>query len=303
MTEEIIYPFKRGQFLCTDDECKMLFYAQKEAITFEDELFVAVCPECGKKGYETHSMRNLHGTIGSAKGANMSEAGREKNKLNGYSTGSSFMLPWYKGKIPMPPAKPGKYSECDSCHDLEECKHNVEEKKGTCIPVYCHRKTEVTLKYAASFMSGDPETMRLVAANNAAQMQMVLNASYKKIFDRGCEVVEKIVDMDKDGNIVSTTEKVFAHPLIKQCVAIMQTMGFTLTDWTMTPKSKEAKEQVAGFLAGVAAGTGKSVDQVVGEHKASLERFIDSLQKAKGLREGDQTLKTFETEMGQRDDR
>ena len=91
--------------------------------------------------------------------------------------------------IPMAPAKPGKYPECDDCQDFDECEANVEEKHGTCIPVYCHRKAEVTWKYAAAYLAGDPEMLKLVAADNAAKIQMVLNASFKKILERRVECV------------------------------------------------------------------------------------------------------------------
>ncbi|MFQ5737354.1 MAG: hypothetical protein ACE5GY_10930, partial [Thermodesulfobacteriota bacterium] len=257
---------------------------------------------------EAYWMRNLHKTIGTAKGAAVSEAGRKKNRLNGFTTGSALMRPFHRGKIPLPPAKPGKYAECDGCHDLDECERNVAEKRGTCVPVYCHRKSEVALKYASSFLSGDPEMMRLVAANNAARMQQVLDNSYKKIFDRGVEVIEKVLHHDKNGDVHRdengapfVVEKIYAHPLIKRCIEIMQVMGFTLTDWTMTPKSKEAKEQVAGFLAGMAAGSGKNAEEVSRDIQSSVNKFIDSLAGAKELRDKDETLKGFEAEQGKRE--
>lgn len=306
MSEKNTYPFKRGQFYC--EQCQKSFFAETLLVRFEDERFVADCPSCESDVPETVWMKNLHKTQGTAKGAAMSAEGRDKSRLNGFTTGSTLARNRHAGKIPMAPAKPGKYPECDACQDLDDCQSSVDEKRGTRISVYCHRKAEVSLKYAAAFLSGDPENMKLVAANNAAQMQMIFDASIKKIFERGVEVVEEALYKDKAGQLIkgrdgelSYVEKIYAHPLIKQCINIMQVMGFTLTDWTMTPKSKEAKEQLSGFLAGAAAASGKSAEDVANDIKETIGNFTNSLDKAKELRAGDTTLQEFKNEKGRRD--
>lgn len=300
------YPFARGQFACKG--CATLFFADREAVDYDDEVATATCPACGEDSIETVYMKNLHKTLGSAKGANMSPEGRAKNRLNGFTTGSSMLRPWYDSKIPMPPAKPGKYPECEDCQDLDECHSAVIVKYGTCIPVYCHRRTDVTLKYVSAFLANDHEKLRLLAAENAAQMQMVFNASIKKIFDRGVEVIESHYERNKAGDILKDDdghtikgEKIYAHPLIKRCIEIMQAMGFTLPDWTMTPKSKEAKEQVSGFLAGVAAGSGTTIEAMGEKFSSEIERFRGAIEKANELRSRDKTLQTFETESGKRE--
>lgn len=300
------YPFNRGQFICK--ECQGLFYAEKGEVEDEDGVWWAKCPECGADAIETHYMRNLHKTIGSAKGAAMSPEGREKTRLNSFLSGATSKNPWHKGRIPMPPAKPGKYAECDGCQDLEACKAQVEEKLSTCIPVYCHRKGEVTLKYTAAFLADDPEMMRLMAAGNAAKMQMLFNDSIKRIFDRGTECVEEFYERNKAGDIQKDEfdrpikgEKIYAHPLIKRCIEIMQVMGFSLTDWTMTPKSKEAKDQVAGFLAGMSAGSGLGVEEVTTRTMEAIDDFTRALQGAREMRARDKTLEAFTVESGQRE--
>jgi len=296
------YPFERGQFLCTDKECNKLFYASRDEgeIFEEDGDFFAKCPGCSMDAIEPHYMKNLHSTVGTAKGANMSEEARKKTRLNGFKTGSSLLSKYHEGKIPMPPAKPDKYQECDGCQDIETCKDNVEAQKGTGVPVFCHRKGEVMMKHAAAFLSGDPEQLKMMAAMNTAQMQQVLNNSFKEIFERGTEVIEKIVHTNKEGVIDSITEKIYAHPLIKQCTTIMQMMGYSLTDWTMTPKSKEAKEQVAGFLA-ASMGSGASLEEVTEKIKATVHNFSAALGKAAALRDQADTLKVFEEEQGERE--
>lgn len=309
MTESnTTYPFYRGQFACKGETCQRMFFAQRDGIDYQDGVALAKCPECGDDALETVWMKNLHRTIGTAKGANMSDAGRAKSRLNGFTTGSSSALPWYKGQIPMAPAKPGKYAECGDCQDLDDCQDQVEYSRGTKKPVYCHRKMEVTLKYTAAFLSGDPERLKLIAANNAAQMQMVFDASLKKIFVRGVEVIEKTHHWDKDGvrcldenGKVYTVEKIYAHPLIKRCIEIAQVMGFTLGDWTMTPKSKEAKEQVAGFLAGVATGAGTTVEALKEKFAGDVEKFKGALESAHALRQKDRALSAFEEEQGKRE--
>lgn len=311
MTEQTnIYPFYRGQFACKGETCQRMFFALRDEgeIDYQDGVALAKCPECGEDALETVWMKNLHRTIGSAKGANMSDAGRAKSRLNGFTTGSSSALSWYQGKIPMAPAKPGKYAECEDCQDLRDCENQVEYSYGTNRPVYCHRKMEVTLKYAAAFLSGDPERLKLIAANNAAQMQMVFDASLKKVFERGVEVIEKVHHWTKDGDLcrddkgaVYTSEKISAHPLVKRCIEIAQVMGFTLGDWTMTPKSKEAKEQVAGFLAGVAAGSGTTVEALKEKFAGDIEKFKGALESTHALRQKDRALSAFEEEQGKRE--
>ena len=305
MNETNAYPFSRGQFTC---DCGALFYAEREKVSFSKGVFLAPCPECSEDAFETAQMRNLHRTIGSSKGAAVSPEGRAKNRLNSFTTGSSSVLPWYQSRIPMPPAKPGKYAECDDCQDINDCEANVAEKRGTSIPVYCHRKIEVSQKYAAAFLAGDPEKMKLIAADNAARMQQLFNASIKAIFDRGVELVMNKLSWDKNGNIQKgvdgapfVIEEVYAHPLIKRCIELMQVMGFTLADWTMTPKSKEAKEQVAGFLAGFGAGSSKSAEAVSEELKSAINNFASLIGKASTLRSEDKTLTAFEAESGQRE--
>ncbi len=303
MSETLSYPFERGQFVCPS--CGALFFAYKPDIDYTDEVATARCPNCPEEtepAYETVHMQNLHKTIGSAKGANVSKAGRDKNRLNGYKNGSAHLRPGAASQIPMAPAKPGTYPECDDCQDLQDCEEQVEAAHGTCRPVYCHRRSEVSLKYASAFMAGDPELLRLVAAGNAAQLQQVLNSSFRDIFKRGTEVVETIIlSRDKDGDITSTTQKIYAHPLIKRCIEIMQVMGFTLGDWTLTPKSKEAKEQATGYLAGLAAGTGMSVEQVTKKIEGDVSDFKAALEGAIAMRSGDETLKVFEEEAGKRE--
>lgn len=300
---ETEYPFERGQFLCSDKGCNKLFYAlrDKGEISEEDGDFFAKCPGCGADGIEPHYMRNLRGTVGTAKGANMSEESRRKTRLNGFKTGSSLLSKYHAGKIPMPPAKPDKYKECDDCQDIESCKDNVEVKKGTGVPVYCHRKGEIHLKYTAAFLSGDPEQLRMMAATNNAIMQQLFNNAATAVFEDGERLIETILHHDKDGDLLKdadgndyTIERITAHPLIKQCLNYMQMMGYSLTDWTMTPKSKEAKEQVLGQLASAAASSGETPEDYMKKFTSSLSQLGVALEKGKALRKEDRALKDFE---------
>ncbi len=107
------YPFERGQFLCSNKDCNKLFYASRDEgeIFEEDGDFFAKCPGCSADAIEPHYMRNLRGTIGTPKGANMSEESKKKTRLNSFKNGSSALNKYHQGKIPMAPAKPDKYSE------------------------------------------------------------------------------------------------------------------------------------------------------------------------------------------------
>jgi hypothetical protein len=299
-----IFPLKRSQFSCP--KCKgqegsgaFFFFAPAEAIIQNEHgEYVAACPQCGEAGAELWYMRNVRLTIGKKTGP-VTEAGKAKCAMNPYLTGSSYAT----GAIPrnVPPAKPGKYAECESCQDLADCKDEVERAKGTCRYVACHRISEVIAKYRNAHLTGDPESLRLQAADNQANMQRVMNQCFKAIFDNDVYIESVVVSngqpvyvLDGEKAVPLTEKKI--NPAINESIKILEKMGFGLADWTLTPKSKEAKAAFEGYLAGRAAEKGVSADEFLEQHKKDMQAMHAALERGNAAMQNDETLQEAQAE-------
>lgn len=292
------FPLKRSRFACP--QCPgeggpgalFLFYAPAEDILQnEKNEYTAECPQCGETCAELWYMGNVRKAQGKQTGPR-TEAGKKKTRANGFRTGSSYL----SGAIPktLPPAKPGKYAECDACQDYDDCKDEVDRAGGTCRFVACHRRSEVLARYRAAHLSGDPESLRLMAADNQANMQLVANQCLKAIFDEGVMLESfvvsdgRVVQHTQDGKAVPLVEKKI-NPAINESVKILEKMGFGLNDWVLTPKSKEAKAALEGYLAGQVAAKGQAVDQFMAEYKQNMENFQAALERGNAGVENDET--------------
>lgn len=291
---------KRSQFFCPqckgeDEQGPFFFFAVAADIRENDKgEFVADCPQCGAECAEMWYCANLRKAKGLQTGPT-SEAGKAKVRMNGFRTGSQYL----NGRIPksLPPAKPGDYAECDDCQDINECEQAVADAMGTCRFVACHRQSEVFAKYRNAHLTGDTGALKFTAAENQARMQLVLNALFKAIFKHGV-VVDSIV-VNKDGvvmyNDVPLTE-LKSNPATNDMVKLAEKMGFSLTDWTLTPKSKEAKAALEGYLAGQAAAKGQSMEEFLDKHQKDMKNFHDALVRGNEAAKKDPTLREAEQE-------
>jgi hypothetical protein len=216
--------------------------------------------------------------------------------MNGFTTGSRYL----NGQIPksLPPAKPGMFSECDDCQDLDECKLAVADAMGTCRFVACHRQSEVFAKYRNAHLTGDPVAIKMVAADNQARMQLVLNALFKSIHNYGVVIERPMMNgfgvaIKVDGKVITTLQ---SNPATNDMIKLAEKMGFSLTDWTLTPKSREAKAAFEGYLAGQAAERGVSMDEFIDKHNRDMTSFHDAIAKGGQLAAQDETLREAETE-------
>ena len=297
---------KRSQFFCPacpeqENKGAFFFFALAENIrTNGDGDYVATCPQCGNEDCrEPWYMANVRRCQGKQTGP-VTEAGKNKTRMNGYMTGSSYS----SGAIPkyIPPAKPEKYAECDECQDLDDCKKAVEEAKGTSRYVACHRLGELTAKYRNAHLTGDPEALRFTAADVHAKMHRVMNQCFKAIFDNGIFIESLIIS---DGKVVKMEngtndagEKMFVNllekkinPAINEAIKILEKMGFSLADWTLTPKSKEAKAALEGYLAGRAAEKGQDMDEFVAQHNKDMKNMREALARGNEAMKNDETLR------------
>jgi hypothetical protein len=322
-------PLKRSQFICTacpGQENKGAFFFFADAENFREvwikqgethphpgplpegegeKIIVATCPQCGNPDCrEPWYMANVRKCQGKQTGP-VTPAGKDKCRMNSYSTGSSYA----SGAIPkyLPPAKPEKYAECDECQDLDECKAAVAEAMGTTRYVACHRLSELIAKYRNAHLTGDPEALRFTAADVHAKMHRVMNQCFKAIFDNGVFIESLMVS---DGKVVKMEngtneggEKLFVNilekkinPAINEAIKILEKMGFSLADWTLTPKSKEAKAALEGYLAGRAAEKGVPMDEFVAKHNKDMKELQAALVRGNAAIEQDEALKESRAE-------
>lgn len=302
------FPMKRSQFSCPkcagqEGQGAFFFFTPAEEIKqteHKDHVeYIATCPQCGKEDCaELWYMANVRLTKGRQTGPRTPE-GRAKCAMNGYLTGSSYST----GAIPrnIPPAKPGKYAECQACQDFADCKDEVERATGTNRYVACHRIGEVIAKYRNAHLTGSPESLRLMAADNQANTQRVMDQCFKAIFDHGVYLNSVILSngqpvyVERDGKKVPLVEKKI-NPAINESIKILEKMGFGLSDWTLTPKSKEAKAALEGYLAGKAAAEGKPIEDFMAEHKKNMAEFQKALERGNIAAKEDPTLMEAEQE-------
>ncbi len=299
-TQKELSILKRSQFICPkckgeDGQGALVFFAAVEQMRQEEDgCYVADCPNgCGACD-EVWYMRNIRLAQGKQTGPT-SDAGKNKVRMNGYRTGSSYLA----GAIPkaLPPAKPGKYAECDGCHDRDECEQEVKDSEGTCRQVICHRQSEIFAKYRAAHLAGDPEALRLVAADNQARMQLVMNQCFKLVFDEGVMIEHDVIEYNRTTGkreCIGTEKKI--NPAINEAIKILEKAGFSLADWTLTPRSKEAKAALEGYLAGQAAAKGQSIDEFMNKHNADMKAFHDALSRGNAAVQNDETLKEANAE-------
>ncbi len=311
MAEEIkpVIPLKRSQFVCQhckgqDGQGPLFFFALAGDIQENEKgEFVSSCPQCGEECDELWYCTNLRQAEGKRTGPT-SEAGKNKVRMNAFRNGSRYA----NGRIPkeLPPAKPGEYAECDRCQDLDECKLSVTEKMGTCRITICHRQSEISAIFREAHRNGDPVDLQFIAAENQARMQMVLNALFKAIFKRGVLVDSIVVNKDGvvyidkedgDGNKTSVPlTEIKSNPATNDMIKLAEKMGFSLTDWTLTPKSKEAKAALEGYLAGRAAEKGQPAEEFLDQYRKDMKAFEDAVAKGNAAALHDETLKESASE-------
>lgn len=297
---------KRSQFACPkckgeDEQGPFFFFAEAARIRKnENGDHVAICPQCEAECAELWYCANLRKSKDLQTGPT-SEAGKNKVRMNRFTTGSSYA----SGAIPryLPPAKPGDFAECDDCQDLDECKQAVADAMGTSQFIACHRKSEIFARYRNAHLSGDPAALKMDAADVHARQRMVLNALFKAIFTHGVLVDSIVVNKDgvvyfsqKEGEAAVPLTELKSNPATNDMIKLAEKMGFSLTDWTLTPKSKEAKAALEGYLAGQAAVKGQSMEEFIDQHKRDVKNFQCALEKGSAAAKQDEALLEAESD-------
>lgn len=274
--------FERSTFIC--GSCGAIFSAARDDSRVDEEtakLFTQ-CPACTKEAEEAWWMANLRKGHGKQTGPT-SEAGKERSSRNSVKHGGysdSFLYP----------RKPGEYPECENCNEKEECESDTS--------LYCHRKIEIHNKFMLAIKSGDPEAIKSIAASNFAQAQQVINSLFLDIFRLGSVLESPAWAKVRDSEGAETIEaieiddkQVFeynANPAIGKVTDLLKGMGFTLPEFSITPKGQQDVEILKGHLDERAASRQTEAEYLKARGDA-LANLDQTIKDAKKLRKEDET--------------
>lgn len=158
------------------------------------------------------------------------------------------------------PAKPGRYSSCDSCEYFGDvCRQDPPKSHSN--PLGCLKKAEVFIQHRVAFDSGDPSLLRDKRADTQAGLQVLIDEMILQIAQDGGPRIKEIAWYhDKEGEFhlaryldgethqwVQIYENK-AHPLLKPLIDFVARNNLTLADMGMTPKIQQENELLAGHL-------------------------------------------------------
>jgi len=277
---------KRSQFSCPtcpgQENSGALFFYSHDYKVDDGNYASASCPSCGNKCDELWYARTFRIKFRGPQ----TVAGKRKSSMNSVTTGETFK----RGSVPKyyPPAKPGKFSQCETCQDIENCTAMVESAKGTSRYVSCHRRSEIENLYLNALSAGDPELLKHEAAKKQAQAHVLLDECHYQVREKGVLLNHPVMVGDK----VFMEQRL--NPAVTEAIKMTEKLGYTLPDWTMTRKSKEQKEAFQGNLV-VNVGT-MNLEDFKTEQMHSMKKFERSLIDANKLIEADPVLKESQEE-------
>lgn len=275
--------FERSTFIC--GSCGAVFSATRDEHRVDEatEQLFAPCPACPNDAPEAWWMANLRQGHGKQTGP-ITVEGKLRSSRNGVKHGTYSASHLY-------PRSPDKYPECDGCQDIDECRGDVSG--------YCHRKMEIHHKFMLAISRGDPEAIKDIAAKNFAAVQQLITHLFHDIFRNGATlespVYVKLRDMDgaetvefvKDSNDQPLIE-FKAHPGIKYITEMLKGIGFTLPEFSATPKGKTDAEILKGHLDAQETDRQTTTDYLNARTQAA-NNLTEILEDARKLRENDPT--------------
>lgn len=275
------YPLRQGWFACPSTDCPEESYpAGAEAVRPVDPSsgeWTAPCPTCGEAGAEMWHSVGSRQAIGKQTGPKTPEGkanltgprtpeGKFKSSANGYLHGA------HARRHLIPPAKPGEYSECETCPVRGECEASVEDARGTSVFVPCTTLMNLQEKYLRAAIVGSPTDLLEFQGLTAARAQRIIHSGLEMILADGL-VSTKTTRYGKD----TIVEEVVAHSLLKPITDLMKQQGYDLSSWRMTPASQDDGGRVVGFLGAVSRD---QIVGVIGDLKKKFEALPEALLAA-----------------------
>lgn len=276
--------------------------------------YFARCPVCGTDGHQDPTERALLKAWAHSTGPTTDEgrqrcieAGTEaaqkpkdpsvlaRTRFNGLKHGLSARVATFY------PARPGKYPHCNGCEYLD----SICWKQTACL-----KRTELFLKHHVAFETKNPELLTELNADLHSNLRALLDDMILAVISDGATLKSPEWYTDKDGCIrlvaflddrtqeMKHLQKIEAHPLLKHIKELVQAAGLSMSDLGMTPKAREAQDEVSGHLAGQRVNAEQLVDYSRRQAEA-LEQLSGLIKGARDAAAADPVL--IEYQQGQRD--
>ena len=175
------------------------------------------------------------------------------------------------------------------------CGHYIEEK--VTYGEACMYDLVKMREYAEAFRTGETDIVKSDASTIAAQTMSLVQNMLQRVAIEGTTVDEPI--QDNRGAVLRIPDpkwdgvgerpmiiamRVKEHPLIAKAMAMAKSLGISLDQFKLTPKSADEKAAVAGHII---IGEQKDLTVVLAERKVTEERFLLAIQKGTKKTEDD----------------
>lgn len=254
-------------------------------------LYFASCPLCGAEAEQAPWEKALMASYGKHTGPRTAEGkARSSANLEGHPTPEESLRTRFNGlkhgmfakTATYFPARPGAYPECARCEYLDN---------GCSEQVACLKQTELFMRYHIAYESGDPAPLMEIQAQTQALVQWTINQMMLAIIATGVELrkPEWYFDpMGKEFHIVSYQEggvekiayEVSAHPLLKTLGDFLAKNNMSLADFNMTPKVREEKNLIEGFLDESQASR-ETLEQYAHQQTRAIENLTGMIDKSR----------------------
>lgn len=146
-------------------------------------------------------------------------------------------------------------------------------------------------EYAEAFQTGNTTKVKEDAAGVTAMIMMQVRRMLEQVNVEGVTIQIPLTDAkgqpvwipdpawkpEHGGDrplIVAMTIK--DHPLIARCIQLARSLGISLSEFKLTPKSADEKREVSGHII---ADDAKTLDVVMAERKVIEEKFAFAVKK------------------------
>lgn len=245
---------------------------------YDDDKLVAICPQCGEPAEERpQHYINLPQMWENASGPK-TEEGKRRVRLNAFKTGMHSQVSM------IAPAKPGKYPQCNSCPEFEDCKNSYS---------YCPIVLQPMLNLAKAYEEKDMDSLNIFIGTLQAQTWQTIQIMFASVFETG-PLVETVMKRwkEKEGKDNIQVEIVGhqENPVLKHLPKFIELFGGASDQQRMTPRT--AAEGSSDF--------GNEKPRSIDEHAADLVRKFKNVKQititAQDARGKDEHLKNFKGE-------
>ena len=222
-------------FWCAKDK----HYFLTDDYTGED-IALSKCEICGGIVEEVpHYYANLEKMHKSATGP-VTQKGKDRSKMNSYKHGMRS-----RQLHLLAPAITDRYPECSECLYKTECKEDFK---------YCPVIVQPMMQFIKAFEEGNVNDLKHFAGFTHARVFQILQIILKEIIEKGT-LQPKVINTkyiaggDDDKPVEKETVLEWQrNPLISQIQKLMEILGWTADQQSMTPAKTQDQQNTDGFL-------------------------------------------------------